>query len=819
MGSWIAPIARVKIADDVFMAGDGYLRSVSVTLSEDARASRCKFELYDPGMEFAAQYFEMSFRDGGIQVPADLLEDPNKAKSGGGTISIPGAAGLGGASVEISGLSSVQKKNVGAIVQEGRARGLDNSQIAAIVAGAMQESQLGTLNDEVGGYGGKGLFQLTDAAGQTGTWIGKGGIKSVQDYYDPNKNVKAIMEDYQFEAWKQRSKGMSPEQAATSFASMVLRPYEVGDKYADKARKLFPGGNVSALDGGSTPTPPQQAVAQQAVAATPPPVKDASVTKPVEVSKKGTEIIVELGYQIPQLVNFHFIHTGTTTQGRSPDSTGFEGQSIRWLMTRRTKNTAYANITLRELAEKVCAAYGFKLDMEGDGPKYDHLDQTGITDYELLLRECRGIGYSIRENKDTLILKPYRPEFTGFVITADILLSISFADKASKDMQGAPSAPASDSATPSGDSKFAIDRVTGVAKQVKLEDSTGTGKALANASAAQIDLSKVTIGPTVKASPALAASNPVAVTGSPVKKIGGTPAPESAAKPAEGATPASTGDAVTGLPKQEIGAIDLADGKAEASAIADESKRVKGYESSATVLTTDAVLAIAPGSIIGLSRNIVPETFATEWRVGQVTHTLSQGKMTTTLNFYKPQKQKAASSGGISIAGSEVLGGNVPAGKMQNPMPGTPRGTPFDPAGVIRGRKHLGIDMSGGSGNKILAAESGKVTDTENSCVVGDRKCGGGYGNLVVIQHEGEWAGYETWYCHLKTGTVTVQTGQAVKKGQVIGVEGDTGSSGGDHLHFEVRKGGQAIDPEPLFCPPPTGVYGQGEGTPLRSKC
>jgi murein DD-endopeptidase MepM/ murein hydrolase activator NlpD len=230
------------------------------------------------------------------------------------------------------------------------------------------------------------------------------------------------------------------------------------------------------------------------------------------------------------------------------------------------------------------------------------------------------------------------------------------------------------------------------------------------------------------------------------------------------------------------------------------------------------VLAIAPGSIIGLSRNIVPETFATEWRVGQVTHSLSQGKMTTTLNFYKPQKQKAA-SGSISIAGSEVLGGNVPAGKLQNPMPGTPRGTPFDPGGSIRGRPHNGIDMSGGSQNKILAAESGKVIDAENSCVVGDRGCGGGFGNLVYIQHEGEWAGYVTRYAHLRTGSVTVKIGDSVKKGQVIGAEGDTGASGGDHLHFEVLKGGQKIDPEPLFCPPPTGTYGQGAGTPLRNKC
>jgi TP901 family phage tail tape measure protein len=162
-----------------------------------------------------------------------------------GMAGFKGGGGGGNASLNIAGLNDVQQKNAAAIAQEGKAAGLNENQIAAMIAGAMQESQLGTLNDEIDGYGGKGLFQLTDEPGQSGTWIGKGGITSVKDYYDPNKNVKAIMEDFRFGEWKESSKGMSPEAAATSFAKMVLRPYEVGDKYADKARKLFPGGDAS----------------------------------------------------------------------------------------------------------------------------------------------------------------------------------------------------------------------------------------------------------------------------------------------------------------------------------------------------------------------------------------------------------------------------------------------------------------------------------------------------------------------------------------------------------------------------------------------
>jgi murein DD-endopeptidase MepM/ murein hydrolase activator NlpD len=195
--------------------------------------------------------------------------------------------------------------------------------------------------------------------------------------------------------------------------------------------------------------------------------------------------------------------------------------------------------------------------------------------------------------------------------------------------------------------------------------------------------------------------------------------------------------------------------------------------------------------------------------------------MTSTLNFYKPQKQKSG-GGNISIPGSEVLG-SAPTGKMQNPLPGTERGDPWDPDGVIRGRAHNGIDLSSGGNAKVLAAASGKVIDMLNTCPVAstpeERECGGGFGCLVYIEHDGEWAGYTTRYAHLKTGSVTVQIGQQVQKGQVIGLEGNTGASGGEHLHFEVVKGGQRLEPEQFFCPPATGTYGRAAHYPLRSKC
>ena len=71
-----------------------------------------------------------------------------------------------------------------------------------------------------------------------------------------------------------------------------------------------------------------------------------------------------------------------------------------------------------------------------------------------------------------------------------------------------------------------------------------------------------------------------------------------------------------------------------------------------------------------------------------------------------------------------------------------------------------------------------------------------GYGHYVTIDHG---AGVATMYGHLAGITPGITTGAVVWVGQQVGVEGSTGHSTGDHLHFEVRMGGAAIDPVPFM--------------------
>ena len=97
------------------------------------------------------------------------------------------------------------------------------------------------------------------------------------------------------------------------------------------------------------------------------------------------------------------------------------------------------------------------------------------------------------------------------------------------------------------------------------------------------------------------------------------------------------------------------------------------------------------------------------------------------------------------------------------------------------GRMHEGIDIGAPGGTPIAAVASGVVI------VAGWM---GGYGNLVVIDHGG---GIATAYGH--QSSIAVGNGQQVAQGQTIGYVGSTGHSTGNHLHFEVRVNGAAVDP------------------------
>ncbi|MGH7489186.1 MAG: peptidoglycan DD-metalloendopeptidase family protein [bacterium] len=99
-------------------------------------------------------------------------------------------------------------------------------------------------------------------------------------------------------------------------------------------------------------------------------------------------------------------------------------------------------------------------------------------------------------------------------------------------------------------------------------------------------------------------------------------------------------------------------------------------------------------------------------------------------------------------------------------------------------KMHKGIDIAMPVGHDVVTADAGRVES------VGDVP---GYGLTVVVKHAG---GLSTRYAHLSEATV--KAGDEVAKGQVIAKSGNSGHSTGPHLHFEVIKDEEPIDPSGL---------------------
>ncbi|MGB9881133.1 MAG: M23 family metallopeptidase, partial [Anaerolineae bacterium] len=94
---------------------------------------------------------------------------------------------------------------------------------------------------------------------------------------------------------------------------------------------------------------------------------------------------------------------------------------------------------------------------------------------------------------------------------------------------------------------------------------------------------------------------------------------------------------------------------------------------------------------------------------------------------------------------------------------------------------HAGVDFAAVEGTPVKAANNGVVRFAGRA---------GGYGWTVVVDHGG---GVVSLYGH--NAALFVKQGEQVKRGQVICLSGNTGISTGPHLHFEMRVGGNPVDP------------------------
>jgi len=111
-------------------------------------------------------------------------------------------------------------------------------------------------------------------------------------------------------------------------------------------------------------------------------------------------------------------------------------------------------------------------------------------------------------------------------------------------------------------------------------------------------------------------------------------------------------------------------------------------------------------------------------------------------------------------------------------------------------RAHKGVDYGAPTGTKVRATGDGVVEFAGKQ---------GGYGNVVILRHNGR---YSTAYGHLSGFASGLRTGSRVSQGEIIGFVGATGWATGPHLHYEFRIGGEQVNPLAAALPAATPLEG-----------
>ena len=190
---------------------------------------------------------------------------------------------------------------------------------------------------------------------------------------------------------------------------------------------------------------------------------------------------------------------------------------------------------------------------------------------------------------------------------------------------------------------------------------------------------------------------------------------------------------------------------------------------------------------------------------------ISRGDFTTTLSLQKLGSEKTMNMSKAemeTVTDSPVVGNSeirAVSGEWSWPLPAgyTHVSSPFGPRSKTLSSDgfHSGIDLSAPGGTEILASKAGTVFSITRN--------GSQIGNSVTLKHDGEPVAYTAYHHMSRIGDIT--EGQQISQGQVIGYVGSTGHSTGNHLHFEIRIGGNrrgslnntnCVDPQTLLTKP-----------------
>ena len=133
-----------------------------------------------------------------------------------------------------------------------------------------------------------------------------------------------------------------------------------------------------------------------------------STTSTVLPVIKGSRITIEIDNNI-----FQYSHQSTETSDNGLTIIG--GVGVAWKTSRKKRSATYKDLSLKQVAQEFSKTHNLRLDYQAKtDPVYKHLDQSGISDYQLLLRECTEYGLMMSDAKGVLVIKDIKGiSFTG----------------------------------------------------------------------------------------------------------------------------------------------------------------------------------------------------------------------------------------------------------------------------------------------------------------------------------------------------------------------------------------------------------------------